>query len=590
MVAGTLVSLGAVTNLLKKPLEDLYHIAQGKVRDKVKEWKTTKGLKRISRKMSSIELVKTIWQVDKEVNLREFYYPARIMIVATPSQIDQIDRLPGGNIVFQGIPGQGKSIYLRYLCSRELIHGEKLPVFVELRRLQNGQSLRSLLITALERYGFEGADEDSLDFLLSSGKLILMLDGFDEISEDNSQKIIFEIEDLIEKHEDRLRVLVTSRPESGIERSARFRVFRLAPIEPSDIPHMVKRLCPDQVTSDAILAVVNSKQVDIKRFLVTPLMVTLLVLVYKTEREEPKELADFYDLVFWTLLSRHDRTKPGYVRKRKSGLADRQIKQVFEAFCFLSKRKNQSTFPVELANGIVEEAARATHIKVNTTDYLDDITRITGLLLEEGLQYHFVHLSIQEFFAASYVRQRPDVAAVAFYEAMQKPDVSRRWAEVLMFLREIDKYRFAKHYWLPQFDDWERKTGLNKTPDEVLDQTVDYFALGHELAIQGPNGVVAIIEEDTDRGYFGALVSDLLFRNCIVPVIVFAQNSKTLPLPGEGVPEIRIRLTKLLEDGSLMAGWRTHVTQFVQGIRAEAQSFRQLIDDEEQAKLILAAQ
>ena len=46
----------------------------------------------------------------------------------------------------RGIAGQGKSTFLRYLTARELVIGERIPVFVELRRLTPAQSVIEAVI------------------------------------------------------------------------------------------------------------------------------------------------------------------------------------------------------------------------------------------------------------------------------------------------------------------------------------------------------------------------------------------------------------------------------------------------------------
>jgi len=95
----------------------------------------------IGRAVYNVISVKTLWNIDKEVSLFEFYHPARISIDSTtaPVVFKDINTLPSGNnYVIQGTAGQGKSILLRYLYGQMAFSTKterKLPLFIELRKV-----------------------------------------------------------------------------------------------------------------------------------------------------------------------------------------------------------------------------------------------------------------------------------------------------------------------------------------------------------------------------------------------------------------------------------------------------------------------
>ncbi|MXC43639.1 NACHT domain-containing protein, partial [Escherichia coli] len=78
------------------------------------------------------------------------------------------------NIV--GIAGQGKSTILRKLFSEEIKKSERMPFFIELRRVKNANII-AYLADILNTFGV-GCSEDSLKILLQSQRVVLMLDGF----------------------------------------------------------------------------------------------------------------------------------------------------------------------------------------------------------------------------------------------------------------------------------------------------------------------------------------------------------------------------------------------------------------------------
>jgi predicted NACHT family NTPase len=59
-----------------------------------------------------------------------------------------------------------------------------LPLFIELRRIGSSESIREFLIDEIGSFGLD-CDDEIFDFLASKGKLCLLLDGFDEVREND---------------------------------------------------------------------------------------------------------------------------------------------------------------------------------------------------------------------------------------------------------------------------------------------------------------------------------------------------------------------------------------------------------------------
>ena len=441
----------AGTKLLQKLVSDLYDGASGKVKRTVAKWKSTRKIKSLYTKIANVRNVKTIWQIDKEVDLLDFYHPTKIAFDGKRVEIGDVSRFPyDGNLIVQGAVGQGKSIFLRFLCSQELLKGERIPLFLELRRVRKGQGLVRHLIRSLEVLGFNGVDRTVLEFLASTGRLCLFLDAFDEISEELREAIVTEIETLAAKH-DALRIVISSRPGSGVDRSTFLRVFNLADIQPDEIEAVVYRLMGDRKTAKRLLTQLEQNPSEIKGVLTTPLLITLLVITFKGYDTIPARMSEFYERLFPTLISRHDQTKPGYYRRRKSGLNDQRIQEVFDAFCFATKRLQKGTFSQREVFETCRKAIAKTQNTCDEGDFLQDIMKITCLLLEEGGDYHFLHKSIQEYHAACFIRSLPEDSGMRFYRQMLEADWMA-WAAELEVLSEIDRYRYLKHLRIPEIE------------------------------------------------------------------------------------------------------------------------------------------
>src|SRR2546428_1554509 len=99
-------------------------------------------------------LVKTIWQAEKEIDLFKFYYESKLLLNNARVAIRQLTDIPySGNLLIQGTVGQGKSIFMRYLVSTELIKGEALPIFVQLMRIGAGESVMHHVLRELKSLG-----------------------------------------------------------------------------------------------------------------------------------------------------------------------------------------------------------------------------------------------------------------------------------------------------------------------------------------------------------------------------------------------------------------------------------------------------
>jgi len=437
-------ALVAGAKVFQKPIAELYEQGKDTIGNRLARWRVNKNINQLYKKISLVQKVKTIWQVDKEVKLSSFYYPSKLKVDGKDKEITDVRDIPTtGNVVLQGTVGQGKSIFLRYLCIRELAQGSRIPIFMELRRIEKEQKLTEFLVDGLRSLNFD-ISGDVFDFYAASGKFVLLLDGFDELDKSLVTSIVSELEQVAVRYPS-LQVLVTSRPDSGIERSPHFRVFQLAPLTPNDHRLFLKNIIPEQQKVDDILRAIQQNSAKIGGLLTTPLMLTLLVIIYKAEQKIPNELSEFYEHLFQTLISRHDKSKPGFVRKRYCQLGEREMQQLFEAFCFVTRQKGLSVLTEDQLHTSIELGARHSGITCDPRSFEQDMNKVACLMQEEAFKYHFIHKSVQEYHAASFIRHCTDDMATKFYDKLIA-GAWVNWRQELVFLAQIDKYRFAKHF------------------------------------------------------------------------------------------------------------------------------------------------
>jgi hypothetical protein len=433
---------------LKKLLEGLVSAASEPIKRKLKYIHNEATQKKIYKAIASVGKVKTMWSMDKEVKLLPIYYPSKIVVDKTAKTVSRVHEIdPLTSFVIRGTVGQGKSIFLRYLCLQELKHAERVPIFAELRRFDRTKSFRHFLEERLTVMGFE-TNGETFEYFAKSGKLLLLLDGFDELEPSAVMGVISELESLIEKYPD-LQVVVTSRPDGGIEKSAFFRVYQLAELTPYDHEPFLKTVMSgDKKRVTEILTVIRKSSAQIRTLLTTPLLLTLLVIVYNATQEIPPSLSAFYDELFRTLAVKHDNNKPGFRRPRATKLSDWDLRRLFEAYCYGARQKNLLLLSESAHEKILTQASKHTGFLASPDDFAKDITKVTCLMQKEGFHYQFIHKSVVEFHAASFIQRSADEAAQKFYYALQEIKWFT-WRQELLFLSELDRYRYLKYFLVP---------------------------------------------------------------------------------------------------------------------------------------------
>ncbi len=435
---------------LESVFSDIYGAAKGQLKLRFKRWKAKKNIGLLYTKIKNICKVNTILQPEKSVDLIKFYYPSKIKIEGKRRIISDISELNwDGNIVINGTVGQGKSIFFRYLTSREMIKGKAIPLFVELRKIKKGTSLLEHLIEEAKTLGLKDIDSNTFLWLAEKGKVILLLDAFDEVPQEQRMDLTTDIEQLSKRYE-MMRILISSRPKSGIENSPLFRVFELEPLVEKEYEEAINVMAEASVADNIINAIRGSKT-PVRELLSTPLMVALLIVRHRIEQTIPENLIGFYKGLFWILIGRHDKLKGGYTRPRKSGLGDTALEDVFNGICFMSRKKMEGTYERREIVQYAKKSASLSGHKGNAEYMVDDIIEITCMILEEGGECKFIHKSVQEYHAACFIKNQPDEVALRFYEHGKKDPAhfDLLWSEEISFLRMIDRYRLLKWYLIP---------------------------------------------------------------------------------------------------------------------------------------------
>jgi len=527
----------AIRNIIKNVTKKI-QVANQRIED-------LQCLSELADRLVAVGRVKTIWQIDRPVDIDEFYCKVHALVGNERKSIDVVgDFAIAGNLIIQGIAGQGKSILLRRLCVKEAEIGNVIPIFIELRKVTHESNLKQLMSQFLNCVLHNFNTEEQLGFInrsICDGRLMLLLDGFDEVSTEMKQSLIAEIED-IAIQQPQMKIVVTSRPNSGIEFSGHFTLVRLDNLRNDEYKEIVNRLSESSDFSNRLIEQIESHRGMVSELVCTPLMVTLLVLCYKSYQEIPSQLSEFYDRLFMDLMQRHDGTKPGYQRERSCALSNQQYRDIFQAFCYESKLFKRNNFNHDTVLGIANKGIERSGVSPKPLPecFVSDIKRITCLLLEEGGEYRFIHKSVQEFFTASYISSLPEIAIKQFFSVVLEQYLAggffdMQWSEELRFLEQINSYAYNKFFLLPYLrkfllrgEDYSfngRKPGATA----ILAKWYQGVSLGFSSKKQGK---LTMLSLDTDC----ALIEFLLN-----PLFIIKPPNSLFPLQDSIRPHVELR-------------------------------------------------
>jgi len=469
------ITAAVLATLLKDPLTKALGWTFKEALKGTRNQNIEKSLQTLSETILEVIKVKTIYKGDDSINLHEFYIATKIDKIQ--GAVDSILNISDKSIVLEGTVGQGKSIFMRYLTYQEATKGQRVPIFFELRRLEDSQSLKAAISDKIKNW-IPLFNDDDFEKFASSGSLVLFLDGFDEVPCEKVGRLINEIEGWCERYED-LQIIISSRPEADIQKSNFFRVFKLSSYDFNEQSKLIDKLVDEEESRNLLKKAINGSTTEIKNLLTTPLMVTLFVMNYRSNLEIPTNQSEFYKELFSVLISRHDKTKPGYKRPLNSGISETDLQKVFEQFCFVTNNNNKLVLTYTESIEFIESCLEKQSIEANSIDILEDFSKVICLLLKDGLEYSFIHKSIQEYFYASFILRKSEKAKEGFYKrCVENGIIHGRVTNTLDFLKRNDTYNYNKYYKKIILNDYIRCYLIVKDYNTIIDNL--YCSIAHK--------------------------------------------------------------------------------------------------------------
>ncbi|MBN8561086.1 MAG: NACHT domain-containing NTPase [Leptolyngbya sp. UWPOB_LEPTO1] len=352
-----------------------------------------------------------------------------------------------------GKPGSGKTTFLKrlaMLCIDEEFQADRIPIFVSLKAFAEIPRQPPLFIYLCNHISHnQGGDQLSrvshkLQAALAAGQVLILLDGLDEVKDVDSQRIINEIQEFAKRYH-RNQFVITCRIAAREYAFEQFTEVEIADFDDKQILDFVTKWFRTKDNPAKIKNFLEKLENHnrIKELATSPLLLTLLCLVFGESTDFPENRSELYEEGLDVLLKKWDATR-NIERDRAYKKLSRQRKEdLLSYLAFTFFEQNEYFFKQrKVVDQIIEFICNAPNItsdemtlELDGVAVLKSIEAQHGLLIERARGiYSFSHLTFQEYFVARQIKeQRSD----ALLEDLLSHITEKRWGEVFRLTAEM---------------------------------------------------------------------------------------------------------------------------------------------------------
>ena len=387
-------------------------------------------------------------------------------------------------IIIQGTGGIGKSMFLTHLfLSSAYEYGQtgRLPILVSLKEYRESTlSVVDLVWSAVKEYDASVSQKNILA-MLEEKRLILLLDGLDEIQSALRDSFNKDLEAFIKSYSGN-SVFITSRPVYAFVSYTKFSLFDIEPLDKSQAIALINKIdfWDEKGKAEFLIALDRKLYCSHYQFASNPLLLTIMLMTFSSFGEVPAKMHVFYSKAYETMARLHDATKGAYQRPLHTGLTPEEFAKYFAQFCARTYSEEvleftEMTFSAYM-NKVINCIPRNSGITAK--DFLLDLTNNLCIMYYEGGKYYFIHRSFQEYFAAVHFASDYDEKLKTvgdFFEKQQHRFYSDRTFDMLydMIPEKVERYIFLPY--LSQLFDECQATGKDEEYWEFLERQYPYL-------------------------------------------------------------------------------------------------------------------
>ncbi|MCW5316198.1 NACHT domain-containing protein [Nostoc sp. KVJ3] len=324
-----------------------------------------------------------------------------------------------------GKPGVGKTTFLQYLaiqCNQGAFAANLVPIFITLRNFAEESKATnefSLLKYIRQEFLTSGISDPSvIETLLSAGRVLLLLDGMDEILNQQSNAILSEIRRFSEKYH-KNQFVATCRTASQKLGLRGFTDVEIAPFTSEQIIAFAQKwfvtFTKTNIQDGEAQSVQFIQKLELdenwqfRQLVVTPLFLHLACWVFHGQEKFPTKRTDFYKEGLDLLLGKWDQARGierddvyrGFLLPQKLKLLSQIAAATFEQGQYFFEQRIVEQYIGDYIQNLSNVPMDVEELQIESEAALKAIEAQHGLLAERARGiFSFSYLAFQEYFTA----------------------------------------------------------------------------------------------------------------------------------------------------------------------------------------------
>ncbi|WP_335197312.1 NACHT domain-containing protein [Nostoc sp.] len=403
-----------------------------------------------------------------------------------------------------GKPGAGKTTFLQYLamqCIEGRFQASRVPLFITLKDFAEAPKkpdIFKFIVQLLSTYGVTHTSA-AVEKLLKQGKALVLLDGLDEVREEDTKRVLRQIREFSDLFHTN-QFVITCRIAAKEYTYQSFTEVEMADFDEKQIAIFAQNWfqLTDPVKSQRFIEKLKENK-PIQELASSPLLLTLLCLVFGDSGDFPANRSELYQEGLDVLLKKWDAKRniereqayKNLSLQRKEDLLSQIGLTTFEQKDYFFKQKTTEVYIADFIRNLRDADTDPEVLKLDSEAVLKSIEAQHGLLIEraKGI-YSFSHLTFHEYFAAR------EVVANSAWQNLVERITEKRWREVFLLTAgmmrkaddlvwmmkiQIDKV-LAQDKKIQQFLVWvNEKTSSVKTTYKLAAVRASYFIFTNEI-------------------------------------------------------------------------------------------------------------
>ena len=451
-----------------------------------------------------------------------------------------------------GKPGTGKTTFLQHLaiqCSQGTFEPTRVPIFITLRHFAEESRTSgelSLLNYLRQEFLIAGiVNPTVIETLLQAGRVLLLLDGIDEVLQPENAAVLREIRRFSGKYH-KNRFVTTCRTAAQKFSLRGFTDIEIAPFTQAQIAAFAQKWFVAFTKTTARAGIAQSKRFiqtldlaenwQFRQMVVTPLFLHLACWVFHGQDRFPLKRSDFYKQGLDLLLGKWDEARgverdeiyQGLLLPQKLKLLSQLAAVTFEGGQYFFKQRAIEQQIEDYIRQLPNASTDAGELQLESESVLKAIESQHGLLSERARGiFSFSYLAFQEYFTArnivaSHNLQALDQALGGLVSHLTDP----HWHEIFLLtaamLRSADSLMqlmkqqidalVAQDPYLQEFLKWVSQKSQLPAANREATVRASYLALA-----ETPHQTAAFAIACTlDQGMFLDVALDDLLLKCAI--------------------------------------------------------------------------